>query len=112
MPLPTMPFGKYKGWLIEDLPQGYLEWLVDNVDLRPQLASQVRRELQLRLESVHEHQGYTTQGKDLGPLVTRWYGQLSRRFHPDRGGSDQAMAAVNEARALLVGLLQAEGVLA
>lgn len=29
---PRMPFGKHKGELIEEIPSGYLQWFVENVD--------------------------------------------------------------------------------
>lgn len=28
----TMPFGKYRGKTIEELPSGYLRWMRDNVE--------------------------------------------------------------------------------
>lgn len=39
----TMPFGKYKGEYIFDLPIGYLEWLKDNVELNYRLEKVVDR---------------------------------------------------------------------
>jgi curved DNA-binding protein CbpA len=30
-------------------------------------------------------------------LIGRWYREMSLRFHPDRGGSDEAMQAINHA---------------
>jgi hypothetical protein len=30
----VMPFGKYKGEYISDLPIDYLEWLYENIELR------------------------------------------------------------------------------
>lgn len=28
----TMPWGAYKGFEIEDIPSGYLQWLAENAD--------------------------------------------------------------------------------
>jgi uncharacterized protein (DUF3820 family) len=28
-----MPFGKYVGWDLEEIPRQYLEWIVNNLDL-------------------------------------------------------------------------------
>lgn len=39
-----MPFGKFKGILLADLPDGYLEWLVGLGDLREPLSSAVADE--------------------------------------------------------------------
>jgi hypothetical protein len=36
-----MPFGKYKGELISSLPTDYLEWLVENAELREPLKTQI-----------------------------------------------------------------------
>lgn len=47
-----MPFGKFKGEDIEDIPEDYLVWLQDKTDIadtRPALADEV--EAQLRLKS-------------------------------------------------------------
>jgi curved DNA-binding protein CbpA len=30
-------------------------------------------------------------------VVCRWYRDLALHFHPDRGGSNEAMQAINEA---------------
>jgi hypothetical protein len=41
----VMPFGKYKGRLISDIPQDYLEWFADNVKAKPILAEAVAKVL-------------------------------------------------------------------
>lgn len=38
-----MPFGKYRGVDVEDLPDHYLAWLL-SIELRPALRDAVRRE--------------------------------------------------------------------
>ena len=43
-----MPFGKHKGEELEDIPLDYLEWLVDNVELRDELDQAVN-------EAIKEH---------------------------------------------------------
>jgi hypothetical protein len=43
-----MPFGKYKGTLIEDLPDSYLEWLSSLRDLRSRLRSAIDDEMNKR----------------------------------------------------------------
>lgn len=37
----VMPFGKYKGESVYEIPLSYLEWLVDNIDLQEPLATEV-----------------------------------------------------------------------
>ena len=41
----VMPFGKYKGRLICDIPENYLEWFADNVKAKPFLAEAVAKAL-------------------------------------------------------------------
>lgn len=51
--IPTrMPFGKYKGKLIVDLPDEYLEWLSGVGDLHPPLSIAIMRELRERWLSL------------------------------------------------------------
>jgi hypothetical protein len=45
-------------------------------------------------------------GADWQPQVKKWFADLSKRFHPDKGGTDEQMRVVNIARELLVEVLQ------
>jgi Putative quorum-sensing-regulated virulence factor len=38
-----MPFGKYRGMPLAEVPMGYLRWLLDHVELRPPLLGHVHR---------------------------------------------------------------------
>jgi hypothetical protein len=38
-----MPFGKYKGEYIYDLPINYLEWLYENIELRGDIQEAVSK---------------------------------------------------------------------
>jgi uncharacterized protein (DUF3820 family) len=97
-----MPFGKYRGQPIAEIPTAYLKWLL-TIDIWSDLRYSVTEELELRRE-----------GFDRGPKqtpaptvdVAGWYRQLSMRFHPDRGGSKEAMQAVNAAKELLERMLK------
>jgi hypothetical protein len=44
---------------------------------------------------------------DARAVLRAWFAQMSQRWHPDRGGSDQAMAAVNDGYERLRKLLEA-----
>ena len=114
-----MPFGKFKHRDLREVDTSYLRWLCDNVDLDAYLAWAVRHELDsrddeeprrgCRHEEPRRQQPHEDDGPDLRGLVARWHRQLALQFHPDRGGSDRAMQAVNVARDALVELLQSEG---
>ena len=92
-----MPFGKYRDQPIQEIPTKYLRWLL-SIDLWPDLRYAVDQELELRREGFER-------GPKQAPAskvdVAGWYRQLSMRFHPDRGGSKQAMQAINAAKELL-----------
>lgn len=40
-----MPFGKHKGEPVEDLSEDYIEWLLENCDLRPALQKELENQL-------------------------------------------------------------------
>lgn len=45
----TMPFGKHKGELLEDLPTEYIEWVLTNVEsLNWRLKEELQNQLKLR----------------------------------------------------------------
>jgi len=44
----TMPFGKYKGELIEDLPSDYITWVLTNTSVGPKLQKCIQDQLDLR----------------------------------------------------------------
>ncbi len=106
-----MPFGKYKQKSLDEIPVGYLRWLLRECDLdawlRAAVAAEVRRRGAGPDEDGHRPPGpadpsRSPAGKaaalvDVRSVVKRWFGEMSLTYHPDRGGSDAAMKAVNHA---------------
>src|SRR5262245_5732357 len=80
-----MPFGKYKGFDVEDLPRSYLEWLWEHVDLYEPLRSEV--------EDALGHDGprpcASSLPVELKPvaqeIISTGYRLMSMKCHPDRG---------------------------
>lgn len=85
-----MPFGKHRGCEVADLPKAYLDWLYRNVELREPLQSEVILAL-FGFSYFSEMPMTIDQGK-----IKRVYRELALKWHPDRGGSTEAMQALNE----------------
>ena len=100
-----MPWGKHRGQEIANLPASYLCWVLEECDnVNPFLRKEMREVLarRLDLESAVVTR-YVTEEVRAGPqinlerAVSTWFRKLSLRWHPDRGGSDKAMQAINDA---------------
>lgn len=87
-----IPFGKYRGTPVGDLPRDYLRWLRDNCDLRPQMAAAV--EAALSGESREPPQSR----EELQRAVDRWYSHLFERFAASKEYHDDAVLVVEYAK--------------
>jgi hypothetical protein len=97
-----MPFGKWQGHALEDVPDGYLIWLRETVDLREPLRSAVYREWSRRFD--YDDDGDVTVIADdlddrertlLREVITAGFRALVFRYHPDAGGSVEDMKRLN-----------------
>ena len=94
-----MPFGKFRGQLLEDIPLSYLAWLFEQATgLSERLEQAILAELRLRL-AINAPAPALAPGWE--EVARRWHAQLALKHHPDRGGSTAAMRVVNEAYELL-----------
>lgn len=86
-----MPFGKFKGDYIFNLPDNYLIWLQSKIELREPLKTHVVNEIEARGLIPAKSSG------TLDPVrVKAIYRELSLQFHPDRiGGDGEAQRALN-----------------
>jgi hypothetical protein len=94
-----IPFGKYRGLDLQDLPDEYLEWLF-TIELREPLRSAVEDEIAARRKPVGAGHRIADE------LVTAGYRVMAMRYHPDKGGDTQTMQLVNQAASWLRGQLR------
>ena len=87
-----MPFGKFSGLPLADIPTDYLTWLLSLADLREPLKSAAWAEYRRRVDA-QGGQAVSTLGAD---AIKAIYRTLAFKWHPDRGGTKEAMQAVNE----------------
>lgn len=113
-----MPFGKYVGTEVSELPTKYLEWLTENCDLYGDLEEEIEAELQSRYAAKTKKANSRPPNPEpkssmptagLQPIVRDWYRDLARRYHPDAGGSDAEMSVVNTAHERLLRALAQRG---
>jgi hypothetical protein len=96
-----MPFGKYKGMPLGEIPRDYLSWCVSTVhDLDFALEEAMYWELRRRPPG---DPGIPSSGREIQPVVAKledrlksWYRQTTLKYHPDRGGSNEIQAVVND----------------
>jgi len=82
-----MPFGKYRGWPVDQIETQYLEWLSTHCELRGLLKVAVFNVLAERVKTLPV---------PAESQIKTIYRKLSFKYHPDRGGSTIAQAAINE----------------
>ena len=80
-----MPFGKYKGDRLCELPSDYIEWLMGWNGLREPLRTELRRELAFREPPP----------ASMLEIVNSGYKALAMKYHPDVGGSTEKMKILN-----------------
>jgi|SRR5579871_626496 len=109
-----MPFGKYRGEPLSEIPTGYLRWVLDTCELRSEdLRDAIEEELESREASRREAPPRSESGsrntgtappppsiakEELRKILRDWYRSLAARFHHDRGNDQNIMRALNVAR--------------
>ena len=91
-----MPFGKYRGTLIEDIPTDYLEWVVEVIDSHnPRLLEAIKDELSMRHASSETSRPVETW--TVRRIIEVGRRALAKKYHPDYGGNHEQMVALNNA---------------
>ena len=97
-----MPFGRHRGEPLSALPDEYLDWLT-TIELRPRLRAGIYAEIRRREDAEF---GASTPGsasltcpepRVARELVGAGLRSVSRRYHPDAGGTHADMIAVTAA---------------
>lgn len=85
-----MPFDKHKGMKLEDVPKHYLLWILDNSEIKsPTLEVEIKKVLGLE-------PGTAADTRPSALDIKTVYRRMAAKHHLDRGGSTEAMVAVNE----------------
>jgi hypothetical protein len=99
-----MPFGRWRGHSLDELPDDYLTWLAGLDDLREPLRSAVAAEHRRRCGAASSARLMSPEVVAVADeLVTAGYRVLTRQRHPDHGGDHRAMVLVNQAAEWLRG---------
>lgn len=80
-----MPFGKFKGCSLSELPDDYIEWLVHEFKPREPLLSRLKTELLFR----------SPPPASMMEIINAGYKALAMKYHPDTGGSNEQMKSLN-----------------
>jgi Putative quorum-sensing-regulated virulence factor len=103
-----MPFGRYKGRDLRELPDAYLRWLMELPDLYGSLRDAVEDEWRRRKEPKRERprepptRHSASDLRDvIDEIVTAGYRAVAFKHHPDREGTTAQMQRINMARDLL-----------
>ena len=94
-----MTFGKHRGEELGSIPHDYLLWVLENASAcSPYLREEIKRVLGIH-DSPKNEKPLTVN------IVNEWFQKMTFQYHPDRGGSNDGMAAVNRGRELLIELV-------
>jgi hypothetical protein len=102
-----MPFGRFKGHDVYELPTDYLLWLT-GIELRDRLRAEVEDALRFRLHE-RKHADTSAPRVAIGPaiyidpadvpaireLIDRGFRAAARVHHPDAGGDAEKMRQLN-----------------
>jgi hypothetical protein len=101
-----LPWGKFRGALIAEVPSTYLVWLLEESDIDESYCLAIRqllaRRLGLQRSPAPPSRGPMLPPGELAPafraMLEAGYRTLALQHHPDRGGDVEAMKRVNAAR--------------
>lgn len=96
-----MPFGKFTGYEVSELPDSYLTWL-GGIELRSPLKEAVDREIATRISRDGARRAFglvpsaaKVDRTTVEEIVGAGLRALAKKHHPDVGGSEDAMKRIN-----------------
>ena len=101
----NIPFGKYRGSKLTELPGHYIRWLLRQEWLEEPLAGALRDEFerrQRRAEEICQQRLLTGEVQKVATEIVKvGYKQMAMKFHPDSGGSHEGFLTLGQAKTLL-----------
>jgi hypothetical protein len=91
----TMPFGRFRGVPLDELPDQYFEWLL-TIALREPLRAAVAHEARRR-GAIADPRGWQPQRDVVDEIISAGVKTLARHHHPDVGGDHESMRDINAA---------------
>lgn len=92
-----IPFGKYRGRELSDVPENYLCWIIDNFERESwrQVAANELRRRALRASEPPPSRALGVIDGITRELIEAGFKVLAKKFHPDCGGSKEKMQQLN-----------------
>ena len=90
-----VPFGKYYGLELREVPDDYLCWL-STIQLRDRLRSAVAKEIRRR-HLVEERPVSAVVPILVPKIISAGFRILAKKLHPDHGGDGRKMVELNHA---------------
>lgn len=85
----TFSFGKFKGYGIDEVPSSYILYCLDNrigygTDFYEELLTELWERFPIDKPTLSN------------PNIKQAYKEVCKKYHPDKGGTNEAMQAINE----------------
>jgi hypothetical protein len=95
-------FGRHRGVHVSEVPTEYLNWCLRECECltawqRWAIEEELARRRHQQHQQSHRQTAHAVTIADVEAKVKTWFRRMCLRYHPDRGGSDVAMAALNDA---------------
>jgi hypothetical protein len=88
----TLPFGRYRGRPLTELPSDYVEWALALDYVREPLKSRLRAEAQRR--GLYQQSRLSLHARTAEALITAGIHALAQHHHPDVAGEHEMMVRI------------------